>query len=187
MTYLGALVEEKGVDLLIEAMRDVPDACLVAAGDGPDRAFLEERAHSLLSTRSSFVGPLEEPRAALWASDLLALPSRGGDSMPAVLIEAGLCGLPCVSTPVGAIPDVIDDGRTGAIVPIGDVPALAAALRELCRSPVLRRERGTAARRRCVENFTVEAIVPKWLDVLEQTLRRHVRTARSSGRLPGRA
>ena len=86
--------------------------------------------------------------------------------MPAVLIEAGLCGVPAVSTHVGAIADVIVDGVTGRVVARDEPEAFARAVDEVVRAPEARLGFGSAARKRCLERFTIDAVAPSWLDYL---------------------
>ena len=89
--YVGALVEEKGVDLAISAVAEVDGANLVIAGGGVQRQRLEDMASKLMPGRFHFTGSVSNSVPLYQMSDLLILPTRGGDSMPAVLIEAGLC------------------------------------------------------------------------------------------------
>lgn len=167
VVFLAALVPEKGCDLAIESVAAIDDAHLVIIGDGPEATALRQLAAELNTGRVHFTGPTSAPRELLAAGDCIVLPSRGGDSMPATLIEAGLCGLPAVSTPVGAIPAVISDGETGRIVPIDDRDALQAAI-EFCIQPDRRPKLAAAARRHCEAHFTIEAVAPAWVDLLAQ-------------------
>lgn len=164
--YIGALAVEKGVHDLVESARAVPEVSVLVVGEGPERERLERAAADLPPGRLVLTGALADPTPALHASDLVVLPSRGGDSMPAVLIEAGLCGLPTVSTPVGAIPEVVIDGESGFITPIADVRALVAALERLADDPGLRDRMGAAARTRCLERFSIERTAPGWKTLL---------------------
>lgn len=168
---LGALAVEKGVDVAIRAMGDLPGCQLLIVGDGPDRSRLEALAAQTAKDQIIFTGALSDPGVALAAADVVVLPSRGGDSMPAVLIEAGLCGVPCIATPVGAIADVVLDGSTGYIVPIGDQARFSAALREMSEDPERRQSFGEAAQRHCREHFTIEATAPAWLDLIDSIVR----------------
>jgi len=158
---IGALVPEKGVDLAIDAVAALPGELgveLLVVGDGPERDRLVARA----GDRVTFTGPLDDPAVAYAASDVVVLPSRGGDSMPATLIEAALCGLPAVATPVGAIAEIVVDGETGLIVPVGDGVALGEALTVLVADPGRRVRLGDAARTRAKERFTIDAVGPRW-------------------------
>ncbi|MEJ5255873.1 MAG: glycosyltransferase family 4 protein [Acidimicrobiales bacterium] len=160
--FIAALVPEKGADLAIEAVARTPGARLIVAGDGPERAALERRAADRAPGRVTFTGSLRQPLDAYAAAELVVFPSRGGDSMPAALIEAGLCGLPVITTPVGAITDIVIDGRTGMVVPVGDVTALAASLGALLTDRERRRTLGLAARRHCLAQFAIGVVAARW-------------------------
>ena len=122
---MSALVPEKGVDVAIRATSALEGCHLLVVGDGPERASLERLAADVAPGRVTFTGALSEPLEAYRAADVVLLPSLGGDTMPATLIEAGLCGLPSVATPIGAIEEIVLDRRTGFIVPPGDDGAVA--------------------------------------------------------------
>jgi glycosyltransferase involved in cell wall biosynthesis len=180
--FIGALAHEKGVDLAIDAAARLPVAVLLVVGDGPHRPALEALASRRLPDRAFFVGSLEDPRMAYWSADLLVFPSRS-ESMPAVLIEAGLCGLACVTTDVGAIGEVIDHGRTGLVVPSGDLEAISSAVTALMSDPSNRLAMGEAAADRCSEHFTIARTASTWLDLLSSVC--VARRGRSSRRAQG--
>ncbi len=90
--------------------------------------------------------------------------------MPGVLIEAGLAGLPVVTTDVPGARDVIDDGTTGSVVPIGDFDGLVAATAALVDDPARRARLGAAARARCEARFGLDASVQQWRVVFEKML-----------------
>ena len=165
---IGALVPEKGTADVIDALEARDDVVLVVAGDGPERDALEARASAALGSRARFVGSIPDPVDLYRAADVVVLASRGGDSMPAVVIEAGLHGLPVVSCPVGAITDVVIDGRTGVIVPSGSVEALGRALADLADRPGRANELGAAARSFVEERFTIEGTAPMWSELLTE-------------------
>lgn len=163
--YVGALVPEKGVDLAVRAAGHLPDVQLLIVGDGPERAALEVLARSLDQGCIVFAGALDDPAAAYDAADAIVLASRGGDSMPAVLIEAGLCGVPAVATPIAAIADIVLDGRSGRLVPPDDVHALAAGIKEVLGA---RDVLGEAARRHCLERFEIGVVAKSWARVIAE-------------------
>ena len=165
--YAGALVQEKGVDLAIEAIADLHDVQLLVVGDGPERDRLEEQARRSVPDRVRFLGSIDDMADAYAAADVLVLPSRGGDSMPAVLIEAGLMGRPAISTPIDAIPEIVLDGNTGVLVPIGDARALGAALESLARDPIRTEMLGAATRDHCGARFEIEQVAGSWAAVLD--------------------
>lgn len=170
LAYVGALAEEKGVNLVIECVGEIDQASALVVGAGPERSRLNQLAKRIAPGRVVFTGPLDETLDAFSAADILLLPSLGGDSMPAVLIEAGLCGLPAISTPVGAITDIVVDGKTGAVVPIGDLAALISATRELLAKPAKRRSMGEAALEHCRSQFTIEVTTSQWLKLVMSVL-----------------
>ncbi|MDQ1510124.1 MAG: hypothetical protein QOG50_1968, partial [Actinomycetota bacterium] len=94
---IGALSREKGVDVAIDAAALLPKVHLVVAGDGPERAALEAASTRDAAGRVHFIGALIDPSPAFDAADIVLLPSRT-EGLPAVLIEAGLRGLPAVAT-----------------------------------------------------------------------------------------
>lgn len=163
---IGALVPEKGVDIAIDALAELEDPVLIVAGEGPDRERLELRAEKQLPRRYRFVGAVDHPFGIYACADVVVLPSKGGDSMPATLIEAGLCGLPAIATPVGSIEDVVVDGATGVIVPCGDATGIRGALERLLHEPELGRVLGDAAASRCREYFEIGQVATRWIGTL---------------------
>ncbi len=168
VVYIGALATEKGVDTAIEAVAELPAMRLVVCGDGPQRWALEQLAQRVAPGRVHFVGVRSDVSDVYAAADVLVLSSKGGESMPAVLIEAGLAGLPTVACPIGAIEDVVVDGETGLIVPVNDVAALATALDRLAADPAMRERLGRAARLRCLQRFTIDVVAEQWSAVLSR-------------------
>jgi glycosyltransferase involved in cell wall biosynthesis len=104
-------------------------------------------------------------------ADLLALPTYG-DATPWVVLEAMACGTPVLSTPVGGIPDMLDGGRAGALVPYGDVAALKETLDGLLASPDRLASLGARARERCEVHYDAEKQFVR--------LTEHLREARTS-------
>jgi glycosyltransferase involved in cell wall biosynthesis len=169
---VGALVPEKGVDVAVKAVGQLDDSTLLVVGAGPERASLERLAETHASGRVVFAGSTEDVRRAYAIADLVVLPSRGGDSMPAVLIEAGLMSLPAVTTPIAGIPDIVLDGETGLLVS----PLHVAAFRDACASIIGDPDRGhafgRAAREHCLREFSIEAVARRWFDVLHAVVDR---------------
>lgn len=158
--FVGRLVPYKGVDVLLEAMRNV-QATVLIAGDGPMRPTLEAAAARLgVSARVTFLGHVEDENvvAHMHASDLFVLPSvTRAETFGVVQLEAMACGKPVVSTnlPTG-VPWVNRHEETGLVVEPGDATALAGALNRLIADPALRARLGARARQRVEETFTVE-------------------------------
>lgn len=163
---LGALVPEKGVDLAIDAIGASPGVQLLVVGDGPERTNLEGRATRVAPGRVVFAGSVADPIAAYATADMVLLPSRGGDSMPAVLIEAGLMGIPAISTPVEGIPEIVLDGITGELVPVASLSALVDAINRLTKDAGRAGGLGRAARTHCLERFGIDGIADQWIAAL---------------------
>ena len=169
LLFVGRLSAEKRVDVILKLLprwrRRFPDLVLALAGDGPTGAALRGVAARLEGVR--FLGEIEpaDLPALYGLADLLLLPSRY-EGVPKVLLEAARCGLPAVATAVGAVPEVIDDGRTGRLVPPGDDEAFAAAVEAAVADAAWRRAAGEAARARAAALFDVErgveAVVEAW-------------------------
>ncbi len=101
--------------------------------------------------------------------DLLAHPTTA-DLSSWVVLEAMATGLPAVVTPVGGIIDLVDDGKTGIFVPVGDVDALAAAIRSLVEAPETRRQMGERARKSVEQNFDAAVNVPRILGLMKSAV-----------------
>jgi glycosyltransferase involved in cell wall biosynthesis len=163
VAYLGRLHEEKGVEHLVTAfhglLRAHPASRLLLAGDGPSRRLLETAVDALrLRPFVRFLGTVADPWPLLAGADIFALPSLR-EGMPNALLEAMAAGLPSVATAVGAVPEMVTDGREAFVVPPGDAGALALALAELAGRPTLRQAMGTLARRRVEDAYRIETTV----------------------------
>ncbi len=162
---VARLVEKKGIDVLLDACalltRTELPFRLSVVGDGPQAASLRAQAASLgLAGRVEFHGAAmhEEVIRRMRQTAVFVLPCRiasdgDRDTLPTVLIEAMACGLPCVSTPVGGVAEIVEDARTGTLVPAEDPVALARALADLLRSPQLREAMGRRGRERAERHF----------------------------------
>lgn len=161
--FVGGNLERKGGLLLLEAFRAVRS--------------LEVELH--LVTRDTlpaepglFVYNDMQPNSAplkqlYYDSDIFCLPTYG-DCLPMVLSEAGATGLPGISTRIAAIPEIIQDGATGLLIPTGDVPALVTALRRLIENPTLRLDMGTRAIDLVTREFDAQHNASRLLDLLKQ-------------------
>lgn len=164
---VGRAVEKKGFALLIEALASLPGDLQWRwhhIGDGPLLDRLKAYAKSLgVEDRIEWHGAKDQAAVidSYRASDLFVLPSREGsdldrDGLPNVLMEAQSQGVACLSTNFSAIPELLEDGVTGVLVPPADREPLAAALEALIRSPGRRAELGRAGRQRVREHFRAE-------------------------------
>jgi len=173
--FVGRLVERKGVAYLIDAIALVGDRelSLEIIGDGPARASLRARAEALgVADRVTFRGKVtsDELQASYARAAVFVLPSvvdaRGDtEGLGVVLLEAMNYGTPVIASRIGGIPDIVEDGVSGLLVPAGDPAALAGALRRLIEDPALARRLGEAGRQRVRERFNWDAIVQRWKEV----------------------
>ncbi|MEX0922210.1 MAG: glycosyltransferase [Rhodovibrionaceae bacterium] len=165
---VGRAVEKKGYDDLLHALAALPPELhwrLTHIGGGELGKELKALAARLgLAERIDWLGAQSQAEVftRYAEADLFVLASKiaadgDRDGLPNVLMEAQSQGLPCLSTAVSAIPELIEDGVTGRLVPPGDRQALAAALAELSRDPALRKRLGTAGCRRVRADFAMEA------------------------------
>ena len=146
---VARLAREKGLDVLVRSVAEAgdPRLLLVLAGDGMERARLEQVARDL-GVRLVLAGDVEWVRIVelYVAADVFALLSER-EPWAVVVNEAAACGLPLVlSDRVGAAHDLLRDGENGTLVPAGDVGSAAAALRALAADPELRRAQGERSR-----------------------------------------
>jgi len=159
---VGRLSPAKGQILLVEACailrREGHDFFLTLVGDGPDRQRIEQSvARYALADRIHLTGALNQTavRAHFAHADIFVLPSLA-EGIPVVLMEAMSSGLPCVSTPVNGIPELIEHNHTGLMAIPGDVDSLAAQLRRLIEQPSLRRALAEAANAKVRADFDLQ-------------------------------
>ena len=168
---LGRLEEQKGFDILLRSLTELPDVTAVVVGDGSGRQGLIEFSESLgISDRVVFPGWSDRARDHLTTFDVFVLPSRG-EALPLSILEAMFAGLPVVAADVGGIGEAVVDGETGSLVPPNDPIALAGAIRELLADPARRRDMGRRARDRAHQRFTAEAMAAQF-EVLYDELAR---------------
>lgn len=172
--HVGRLVEKKGTKVLIEAVAGITGAKLAIIGDGPLRAALERQAREL-GERVRFLGALPSDEVANWMrrASVLAAPSvtaADGDAegLPNVVVEAAASGLPVVGTHHSGIPEAIEDGVSGFLVPENDVGALAARLGDVLGSESLRNEMGIAARRLAQRKFNRQLLTARLESIYDE-------------------
>ena len=150
LLFLGRLGDRKGAPELLRALAGLPADVrwsLTMAGDGEiEEARNAAQALGILD-RLAFTGWLDPEQVAklLGSSDVLVLPSHA-EGLPMAIIEAFAHGVAVIATPVGAIPEIVLDGESGLLVPVGDVDALSGAVGALCVDPEMRRKLAGAGR-----------------------------------------
>jgi glycosyltransferase involved in cell wall biosynthesis len=168
---LGRLDSQKGFDVLLRALAELPGVAAVLVGDGPERAALETQAtDARLDSRVLFAGWQDEPRRHLTTFDAFVLPSRF-EGFPLSVVEAMLAGLPVVASRVGSMPEAVRDGETGLLVLPDDPHALASALRRVLDDADLRTRLGRQGRELARERFTSSAMTRSFEALYKEILR----------------
>ncbi len=192
--HVGRLVEKKGTALLLAALARTravhPKARLVIIGDGPLRSLLQDLAGQLgLGEAVRFLGAQPPTVVTEWMrrAAVLAVPSltaRDGDAegLPNVAVEAAASGLAVVGSDHSGIPEAIADGRSGFVVPQGEVEPLSARLIELLASSDLRRSMGAAGRSLAEARFDRDVQTEKLERLHDSVLARHAARSPAQGR-----
>jgi glycosyltransferase involved in cell wall biosynthesis len=171
-------LEHKALDVLIAAFgmvaRDLPTLDLLIAGGGPDFQRVEQLVNnSRFAERIELLGvkSREELRMLHRGALAFVLPSRSGECLPLVYLEALAAGTPVVGTDTGGANEVIKNGDNGFLLPPGDAEGTAAAIRVLFENDGMRRAMGLRGRRLVADNYTWEKCAARYLTVFESCLR----------------
>ncbi|HLZ44562.1 MAG TPA: N-acetyl-alpha-D-glucosaminyl L-malate synthase BshA [Gemmatimonadales bacterium] len=135
-------------------------ATLVLVGDGPDRDAAEQEVDTLgLRKDVRFLGKVENVGDVLRGADLFVLPSAT-ESFGLAALEAMACGVPVIATAVGGIPEVVEEGKSGYLAPVGDVATMAERALQVLEGTEHERLKRNAAERAL--DFSAEKIVPQY-------------------------
>ncbi len=157
----------------------VPEAQLVVAGDGSERARLEALVTELGVRHVTFVGRVPPATmGALYDAADIYLNSPNIDNMPNSVIEAFAAGIPVVTTDAGGIPWIVDHEQTALMVPVGDERGMATQALRLLRSPELATRLTHNARTVCLTKYVWDAVRAEWLSVYQQRTGQQVHNPR---------
>ncbi len=181
LVFVGRLAAVKGVPVLLEALarllRDDTEVSLTLVGDGPDREWIEARITELgLDQAVVITGYQSQDSVArhLAEADIFVLPSFA-EGLPVVLMEAMASRLPVVTTRIAGVPELVEDGMSGFLVPAGDAESLAARLAELIANPAMRRRMGETGHAKVRAEFDVVR-ESRWLgEIMRMSLDREPR------------
>ena len=168
---IANLIPEKGIHLLIDAFSrmDFPTASLNIVGDGPELLRLQERARTRgIKQRVNFLGLRDDVHTLLQDAHVFVHPCVWEEAFGLTLAEALATDCPVVASRTGAIPEIVEDGTTGLLVPPGDVAALAAALNSVFQDSALRARLGAAGRQSVTERFSLDTSVRAHIDCYEE-------------------
>jgi len=170
--FAGRLAPQKRVgDLLkvLDLLQHVqPDLRTAIVGEGPMRRELEKLAGQYdLAEKVRFLGHRDDVPRLMAAADVVALTSEY-EGLPNVVLEAMMLGKPVVATAAPGTTEVVVDGATGVLAPIGDIPLLARGLRDLVRDPRRAQALGAAGRARALADFRADAMVARFADLYER-------------------
>lgn len=168
---VGNLIELKGHNLVIEAMRSLPEFDLWIVGDGEQKAFLEKRAVDLnVAGQVFFKDPVSHSTLVEYynIADMLVLASSR-EGLPNVLLEAMACGTPVIATNVGGIPEILTCDEAGVLMPERNSSEIVSAVRKLFEYPVIRQHTRLYVERFAWSN-TVESLARLMQDQVTDSL-----------------
>jgi len=171
VVFTGRLVDSKGVDILLEALREIlkstTDIHLLIVGEGyPPLLSVEEELRKYvedhnLSDYVTFTGSVRNVHEYLQASDIFAFPSRI-EGLGVSLLEAMSCCMPVVATSAGGIPDAVQDGEDGLLIPVDDHKELAKKILLIKNDVNLAEKLGRNARQKVMREFSIEAVAQEY-------------------------
>jgi glycosyltransferase involved in cell wall biosynthesis len=172
IAVVGALEERKGHPTLFEALARMPDTVhALVVGEGRMERDLRDKSAALdLSGRVHFTGQRDDVASILRSVDMLVVPSII-EATPYVILEAMEAGLPVVASSVFGIPEMVEDGDTGLLVPPDDVEALERAIESLQADPDRRRAMGKNALERFSARFTLDRCVRETIEIYREMSR----------------
>ncbi|MEX0935262.1 MAG: N-acetyl-alpha-D-glucosaminyl L-malate synthase BshA [Gemmatimonadota bacterium] len=165
----------KRVSDVVEAFAKLADRIpsrLIMVGDGPDRPRAQRRADALgIADRVVFLGKHTSVDELLACADLFLLPSES-ESFGLAALEAMSCGAPVVASDVGGLPELVENGRSGYLLPVGDVEAMADAAADVLGSPERWRSMSLRSREIAEDRFAARIIVPVYEAYYDEVLSR---------------
>lgn len=178
ITFVGALLPRKGVDVLLRALSHLStrsDWHLNVLGGGPEAARLKQIAQNLLPNRVTFHGPatMAQVKEAMFAADLVVVPSvtdslNRSEGIPVVSMEALAAGCPVIASRLSGIPELIEDGVTGYLFPPGDDAALASRIAHVLDTPQEAASVAAAGRARVLQDYNLDRNAADLLALIER-------------------
>jgi glycosyltransferase involved in cell wall biosynthesis len=161
------LEPQKGLETAVRALADLPEATLLVLGEGPDRSALASLASSVgVGERLLLPGRVGDVAALYAQADVLVHPARW-EGFGLAMLEAMLAAKPVVAARAGSAPELVEDGRTGLLVPVDDSRALADAVASLLADPGRAATMGAAGLERARSEFSVDRMADQTLALYE--------------------
>lgn len=161
---VGSLVRNKGHHVLIEALRlvqpEIQSLRTLIVGDGPQRPALQAQVDRCgLSPAVTLAGVVKDVDRVLGVADIFVLPTVHREGLSLAVLEAMRHGLPVIASRIGGVPELVDDGVTGILVPPNEPHALAQAIRTLAADHGLRRQMAESGTSKINRSFTAERMI----------------------------
>ncbi|MEJ2536968.1 MAG: glycosyltransferase, partial [Calditrichia bacterium] len=157
------------IDVAYRILKKMPIKVMMI-GDGPDRFAAESRARELnISDSVTFLGKQENVYLLLSRSDLFLMPSRL-ESFGLAALEAMSCGVPCITSNAGGLPELVKDGISGFTADVGDVDKMAELGLMILQDDTFREKLSEKTRQYALDNFNVSKIIPMYVDLYQRAL-----------------
>jgi glycosyltransferase involved in cell wall biosynthesis len=172
--YVGRVSTEKGTPTLFQAWRQLPaDLPLRIVGDGPAYAELQSEAANLGLKNITFVGRVPRDRVIqeMKGARVLVFPSQLYENFPLTILEAYACGVPVIASRLGAMAEVVQEGRTGLFFEAGNPDDLARTLKQAWEQPELLRALGRQARLEYEASYTAAANYRQLMAIYQRVIR----------------
>lgn len=179
--FVGRVSREKGTPTLLKAWGQMPsDVPLRIVGDGPARTQLESEAAANGLRNVTFLGrlPREKVIEQIKGARFLIFPSQLYENLPLTIIEAYACGVPVLASKLGAMSEIVEEGRTGWFFQPGDADDLARTARLAWQQPEYSRYLGEQARKEFESKYTASANYRRLMEIYHQVIRPHSPEAR---------
>jgi len=175
--YVGRLSPEKGVDVLVEAWNHVPHVPLKIIGAGPFAARLVDTLSQRNNPAIEYLGSKSRCHVLelIAYANFLVLPSCCYENFPVVIGEAFSLGIPVIASRLGAMAEIVEDGKTGLLFTPGDAEDLAAKVEWAWNHPAEMAEMGKAARREYEEKYTAERNYQMLMEIYQKAIENHQR------------
>jgi glycosyltransferase involved in cell wall biosynthesis len=170
--YVGRLSHEKGVEVLLEAWRSLPDVKLKILGSGPLEQKLKAFANDHKMAQVEFVGFADQSRydAHMRGARAIVIPSVCYENFPRILAEAFAYGVPVVASRLGSLAELVEEGKTGVLIEAGNASELSRAVRWYCDNPMEVERMGHYARQTFEQKYSARVNYERLMQIYQKTI-----------------